>query len=300
MGFAQKKWTTVQKIRPGDQLLCYMIKQKCFFAVLKVTGNAFWSTDKIWDDEVYPARLKVKIVLQRNADQKVPVISLMGKLSYLTDETWKSWGVHFRGLPKQESDSDAETIVNALRKGVSAIDPLPQKYSHEQIQWLLLSLGAAMRLSVWVAKNDRSRSYEGQSFSNLSGLRRTLPIQFDLKTQGIIEHIDVLWLKGNSIVAAFEIEHTTSIYSGLLRMSDLITLQPNLSINLFLVAPDDRKDKVRSEINRPTFASAKLPGMCRYIAYSKLTTKIDQAKSGGFLHHLSPSFLNEISEDMKQ
>ena len=49
---------------------------------------------------------------------------------------------------------------------------------------------------------------------------------------------DVL-IEGNSIVAAFEVESTTSVYSGLLRMSDLLALQPNLSIDLFLVAPDD-------------------------------------------------------------
>jgi hypothetical protein len=46
--------------------------------------------------------------------------------------------------------------------------------------------------------------------------------------------IDVLWLDGNAIVAAFEIESTTSIYSGLLRMSDLLAMQPNLNIPLFL------------------------------------------------------------------
>ena len=41
------------------------------------------------------------------------------------------------------------------------------------------------------------------------------------------------WLKGNAVVAAFEIESTTSIYSGLLRMSDLIAMQPNLNIPLY-------------------------------------------------------------------
>jgi hypothetical protein len=65
-----------------------------------------------------------------------------------------------------------------------------------------------------------------------------LPLQFDEVTNRTIELIDVLWLRGNAIVAAFEIESTTSIYSGLLRMSDLITTQPNLNIPLYLVAPD--------------------------------------------------------------
>src|SRR5439155_14166374 len=84
--------------------------------------------------------------------------------------------------------------------------------------------------------------------------RASLPRQFDDATNRTIELIDVLWLKGNAIVAAFEIESTTSIYSGLLRMADLVAMQPNLSIPLYLVAPEERREKVVWEINRPTFA----------------------------------------------
>ena len=68
--------------------------------------------------------------------------------------------------------------------------------------------------------------------------------QFNEATNRTIELIDVLWLRGNTIVAAFEVDATTSVYSGLLRMSDLLALQPNLDVNTFLVAPDERRDKV--------------------------------------------------------
>ena len=98
-----------------------------------------------------------------------------------------------------------------------------------------------MGLDIWVASNDRNKSFEGNAFSGIPRLRSNLPVQFDNRAQRIIELIDVLWLKGNSIIAAFEIEHTTSIYSGLLRMADLMTLQPNININLYIVAPDERK-----------------------------------------------------------
>jgi len=81
-----------------------------------------------------------------------------------------------------------------------------------------------------------------------------LPTQFNDATNRTIELIDVLWLNSNTILAAFEIEATTSIYSGLLPMSDLLALQPNLDLALFLVAPDERRAKVRQEIKRPTFA----------------------------------------------
>jgi hypothetical protein len=101
-----------------------------------------------------------------------------------------------------------------------------------------------MGLDGWVARNDRGREVNGRRFADLPRLRGSLPVQFDEATNRTVELIDVLWLTRNQIVAAFEIESTTSIYSGLLRMSDLIAMQPNLSIPLYLVAPDDRRAKV--------------------------------------------------------
>lgn len=53
---------------------------------------------------------------------------------------------------------------------------------------------------------------------------------------------------------AFEIEHTTSIFSGLLRMADLLALQPNMNIRLHIVAPEERAEKVKIEIKRPVFS----------------------------------------------
>ena len=64
-----------------------------------------------------------------------------------------------------------------------------------------------------------------------------------------IEQIVVLWIKKRSIVRAFEVEHTTSVYSGLLRMADLLAMQPNLKIKLHIVAPESRRDKVLREFD---------------------------------------------------
>src|SRR4029434_6227140 len=125
---------------------------------------------------------------------------------------------------------------------------------HTEIQYHLLALGAEMGFDVWVARNDRARRWNGTTLGELPRMVGELPTQFNEATNRTIELIDVLWLKGNSIVAAFEVECTTTIYSGLLRMSDLLALQPNLEINLFLVAPDERQDKVEQEIRRPTFS----------------------------------------------
>lgn len=167
---------------------------------------------------------------------------------------------------------------------------------HIEIQWLLAKLGNDMGLDVWVAKNDRNRELNGKRFTDLPRLKAELQLNFEEAANRTIERIDVLWLKGNSIVAAFEIECTTSIYSGLLRMSDLIAMLPNLKIPLFIVAPDERREKVFTEVNRPTFSRLPVPmnQMCRYIALSALREQI--ARIGEFVRHLKPEILNDLAE----
>jgi hypothetical protein len=59
-----------------------------------------------------------------------------------------------------------------------------------------------------------------------------LPLNYDETTIRTIEQIAVIWLKRRAIVRAFEVEHTTAVYSGILRMADLLALQPNMDINL--------------------------------------------------------------------
>jgi hypothetical protein len=167
--------------------------------------------------------------------------------------------------------------------------------AHEKVQLLLLEMGAGLGLDVWVATNDRGRVVDGQAFASLPRMRDTLPTQFDSRVMKIIEHIDVLWLRGNGIEAAFEIEHTTSVYSGLLRMSDLVTLHPNFQIRLYVVAPDIRESKVLQEITRPTFEGLPRPlrEFCGCITYSRLLVEARMVKKYG--SQLKPGFLGDIA-----
>jgi hypothetical protein len=153
-----------------------------------------------------------------------------------------------------------------------------------------------MGFDLWAARNDRNKSWDSKKFTDFSKLKSELPLQFDDATNRTIELIDVLWLKGNAIIAAFEVESTTSIYSGLLRMSDLVSMQPNLTMPLYLVAPDDRREKVITEVNRPTFSklSPPLSEICRFISFNTLKEQIKAV--GHMLRFIKPEFLEEISE----
>lgn len=198
---------------------------------------------------------------------------------------------------KTESEGTIEQPSENFELVVECINNLPKEESaHTEIQWLLLRLGAAMGLDLWVATNDKNRIYKGTGFSSITGIKDSLPLQFDDATRKTIEMIDVLWLKGNAIQAAFEIESTTSIYSGLLRMSDLIAMQPNLNIPLFIVAPSERKTKVIAEVNRPTFArlTPAMSKICRYISFEELKKQV--SVTNDFMRFLKPEFLHSFSQ----
>ncbi len=95
---------------------------------------------------------------------------------------------------------------------------------------------------------------------------------------------------------AFEVEHTTSIYSGLLRMADLLALQPNMDIRLHIVAPQERRDKVLREIRRPVFSLLErgpLYEQCSFLSYESISTLIETPH----LAYMSDSIIREYEEN---
>lgn len=341
-GFREKRWHTVQQMRPGDTLLCYMTGISRFFGLLEITGKSYKGTSPIWGEDIFPCRVPVQVVLALEPEFAVPVTELAAQLSYFQNmKAPNSWTGHFRGSPAEEKPQDAQMIITALREAQQApisrpYDPLKLEraisktyktrshdnevtipgasedfdsyvgqgtddVTHSEIQWLLLNLGSEMGLNVWVASNDRGRAFQNQAFENVKGMLSSLPIRYDPAINKSIELIDVLWLKDKTIVAAFEIEHSTSIYSGLLRLSDLVALLPNINIPIYIVAPDERRTKVFNEIARPTFSIALKPPLrdvCQYISYSSLKLALEEA--GRLISYLPPHFLQKYAERFEE
>ena len=81
-------------------------------------------------------------------------------------------------------------------------------------------------------------------------------------------------------------------------MSDLLALQPNLSINLFLVAPDDRRDKVESELMRPTFKLREKPlaSLCGFLGFDSLVEKLKGIQQLGLASSLKADFLEKTAD----
>ena len=152
----------------------------------------------------------------------------------------------------QVEKAKAERVSKARHADVLAEEH--EESEHTQIQYLLIKVGRALKYDVYVARNDRHRSYDGQSFALLT--IPTLPqMGWPQEAMDTTSLIDVIWLKpGTSeIVSAFEIEKSTSIYSGILRMEDLARSIPECTCHFYLVAPNRREKEVIAQLNRPAF-----------------------------------------------
>ena len=256
-GFRETRWNTVQKMKPGDCLLCYLTGVSRWIGVLEVTSEPFMDRTPIWKDEVFPCRVRVRIVEALTPDTSVPVHDLLPQMKMTKDLPHPlSWTARFRMSPTKWDAIDGELVVRAIREAARnpVVRPVDQAKlsrrpralkakagsftvpedteaeaeeatgheqprsdeasAHAEVQWLLLQLGCDMGLDVWVARNDRNRSFNGHKFSDICVLETSLPVKSDEATNRTIEHIDVLWLGSHFIVAAFGTESTTSIYSG--------------------------------------------------------------------------------------
>lgn len=227
--------------------------------------------------------LEELIITQRNSD-KVFKIDEREYEKLVTHKVHRLDKIVSVSVP-QDTEADTENISQNL----------PDIRESIKIQALIANIGAKMGMRIWIPRNDRA-AVLAEWKSEIRPLLEILPLNYDETTLKTIEQIDVLWLKGRAIVRAFEVEHTTSIYSGILRMADLLALQPNMDIKLHIVAPSSRRDKVFQEIRRPVFSlleKGPLSESCTYISYDSLK-ELSQEKH---LSHLADSVLDEYAEE---
>jgi type II restriction enzyme len=165
--------------------------------------------------------------------------------------------------------------------------------THTEIQGWLRDLGLGLGFQVWIASNDRSRDYLDGRLGD--GCLECLPVELD-GTADSVRLIDVVWLEagGGRVAAAFEVEHSTSIYSGIVRMLDLaLGSSVAAGTTMFLVAPDNRRDEVAQQLRRPAFSRVSELGI-RYLPYGELRS--NRAAISRFGTGLKP--LLEISQTL--
>jgi hypothetical protein len=152
-------------------------------------------------------------------------------------------------------------------------------FSHSQIQTFLGSIGALKGYDIWIPPNDRPRL--DWSLAAPFALKHELPSSSDLIAT-LVREIDVVWiLRGSAdFKALFEVEHSTPVYSGLLRFNDLHVLLSNLKPKYNVVSNDGRRSLFQRQINRPTFKVSGLVDVCNFLDYKDVFSWFNRIKRG--------------------
>jgi len=154
--------------------------------------------------------------------------------------------------------------------GKSRIGEVPE-LGHSQIQTLIGSIGSIKGYDVWIPRNDRLKL--DWSIANEFLCRGGLPKKYE-GLAGVLEEVDVIWLKrgASHLSALFEVEHSTPIYSGLLRFNDLFLVGSATNTKYNIVSNDSRRSIYLTQINRPTFKQSGLREVCNFLEYRDVYT----------------------------
>ena len=88
-----------------------------------------------------------------------------------------------------------------------------------------------------------------------------------------IKEIDILWIRGISIMAAFEVELSTSIDSGITRFRELFAATPSLNIPAYIIIPDKREKEARDKIGSLANRREGITERVKYILFSDILGK---------------------------
>jgi len=147
-----------------------------------------------------------------------------------------------------------------LRQGVDL--------SHSQVQTLIGGIGYMKGYDVFVPDSDLGKL--DWSLTKKFKLRRSIPTGFG-QVARILCEIDVVWVTSgrDTIEGLFEVEHSTPVYSGLLRFNDVLLTDPKVP-RFSIVSNDTRRVLFTKELSRPTFKRSGLAELVSFLEYGNV------------------------------
>ena len=117
IGLPERNKRTLVTLVPGDRIFFYISKLGLFAAEVEVTGPYFYSTSKVWSDDVflYPCRVHTKpLLFEASLDKMIDVRLILDDLEMITNKRY--WGTCFMGSFRTISEKDARLLENKLKE----------------------------------------------------------------------------------------------------------------------------------------------------------------------------------------
>jgi hypothetical protein len=157
----------------------------------------------------------------------------------------------FDGLPRIIGDSREQ---------------LTPELSHAQVQSILAAIGSQKNCDVWLPQIDRSR-LDCTFAPHVNWCVELAPCFSAIAN--IMSEVDVIWMERGSgrPRAMFEVEHSTPIYSGLLRFNDILISSRHITPTYAVVSNESRRSLFTRQVQRPTFVASGLSELCIFMRY---------------------------------
>jgi len=167
-----------------------------------------------------------------------------------------------RKVWKLKEDIEREKLFAELGADVEYRLATSEESDHDLAIARLMEMAGLRKLKAHIGRTEQMKYAEfRQMSSDLPQRVKGMP----KSARDIIEQIDVLWHNGGKgIVAAFEVERTTTITSGIERFRNLLTAAPESEVELYLVVPKSRGNEVRNKLGSP---ANRKDGLHRKIGY---------------------------------
>jgi 16S rRNA G966 N2-methylase RsmD len=213
------------------------------------SGKLWWFADK-----TFAARLGAVPLTERVEETVFRSLHEKGRVTFT--EVWDTVAREFPNSLTSDSTSITEALEIYGRKVSGGSWMLKEEIRlslsrHSELIALLAKIGEARGHSIWIGQREQRDTASGVvERVQLRDLVTKKPASLKgVKELGTVLNMDLLWLDGNEVVRAFEVECTTTMTSGLQRGSNLPAAVPKT-----MVIPEEREQDFERKMKSPLFS----------------------------------------------
>lgn len=235
-----------------------------------------------------------EVIMKTNTDNKAQLSNDLGAIAGLMFEIG-SKNIIIEGQVLSD-DEKAKLLKQYDKRHKGVLSEKHEEDLHTEMQYHLLKVGKALGYDAIAAANDRGKCYGEVNFSFIS-LNEFPELSLDKETLSTVQLIDVIWFEKNTNkpICAFEVEKSTSIYSGILRLSDLAFSFTDQQTSLFIILPDSREKEVVMQLSRPSIRNSNVN--IKYILFSDLREHCDALCKFGDSHKILEKIAKTVNQN---
>ncbi len=178
-------------------------------------------------------------------------------------DIWAAISEEFPNSLTTDSTSIGEALEEYARHVGKGKWMLRTEYRNDQIMRLhtrmigiLADTGKSHGYEIWIGKREQGDDISAGFPERRGDLRQYLKRQSLEGLSAItnirdVELIDILWIRGKNVIAAYEVENSTSMTEALKRGSNLPSTVPK-----YIVLPQEREDQLKRKLKSPLFSES--------------------------------------------